>query len=165
MARDKFVDDGYDPNEVYAGGAKDTDGHSTNIRAHIPDPWTGVISQLIASSDWPEYKTAQHFYRDAIYHRMRWASKVRNRSDSPRIRTLMAQAQADAALQYRMSMQRSHKAIVDLMSETMGEARANNDFMGMKETLKEIESLLDKMDEPWRSKLASELADWERRAH
>lgn len=163
MARENFVDDGYDPQEIYAGGAKDADGHSTNIRCHIPDPWMGAIQELIASPEWPEYRTPQDFYRDAIYHRIRWASRQPDRTSSARVRTLMAQAQAEAALQYRMSMQRSHRDILDLMQKTFGEAVANNDYMGIKETVKDIEALLDKMDEPWRSRLASELESWNRR--
>ena len=163
MARDAFVDDGYDPAEVYSGGAKDSDGHSTNIRAHIPDPWMGAISQLVASNDWPEYKTPQDVYRDAIYHRMRWAARQPDRSSSPRIRTLMAQASAEAALQYRMSMQNSHRQIMELMQQTFGQAIAHNDFMGARETIKELEGLLSKMDEPWRSELGRELETWERR--
>ncbi len=163
LARDKFVDDGYDPQEIYAGGAKDSDGHSTNIRAHIPDPWMGMISELVASPEWPEYRKPTDVYRDAIYHRIRWAGRQTNRKTSDRVRTLMAQAQAEAALRYRMNMQHSHRAIMTLMQETFSMAIANSDYTGLRETIKDLEAQLSKMDEPWRSELGRELASWERR--
>lgn len=163
MARTDFRDDAYDPNDVYMGGAKDSQGHSTNIRAHIPDTWTGMISEIVASPDWPEYQTLQDFYRDAIYHRMRWAQRQHGRSQNPRVRTLMAIINSQASLQYASTVRTAAEEQVQAAGRTLAEMVADGNVIAIRETIKELEANLTDLPEPWRTRLATELETWERR--
>lgn len=165
MAREDLSVHNYDPNQVYSAGAKDGQGHSTNIRAHIPDSWIGAIQELVASPDWPEYKTFQHFYRDAIYHRMRWAASQPNRLNSPRVKTLIALAQGEAALNYAGLARASSQSYVEKAKRVLGELMGDNNRVAVKETLKELESTLEFLDEPWRGELAREISSYDRRVH
>ena len=163
MAREAFIDDGYDPDEIYSGGSKDKQGHSTNLRVHVPDPWMAVMGELVSNVNWPEYRTIQHFVRDAIYHRLRWVERTRTRVLNERAQTLMTQVQIEAALAHRVQMQDSHKHIMETMRDAFSRSFAAGDFIGARESIKEVEALLGKMEEPWRSEVARELESWESR--
>lgn len=165
MARDDFRNDRYDPNEVYSGGAKDHQGHSTNIRCHIPDPWTAAIAEVINSPDWPEYRTPQDFYRDAIYHRMKWASRQESRSGSERVRTLMALIQGQAALDYATLIREASHSFIENARKTLSQLLGDGNILGVRETIKELEASLDDLGEPYRSSLRTEIESWERRAN
>ena len=163
MAREDLNDGNvYDPNVVYAQGSKDAQGHSTNIRAHIPDPWVGAIAEFVHSVDWPEYTTLQHFYRDAIYHRLRWAANQPNRNTSPRVQALVAIAQGDAALEHANLLRQSSQSHVDKARKILSDLLGDRNDVAVRETLKELESTLDHIQEPWRSELKRELNNAER---
>lgn len=164
MAREDLRDDAYDPNQVYIGGSKDAQGHATNIRAKIPDTWMGSIGEIVNSPDWPEYRSVQDFYRDAIYHRMRWASRQPDRTTSPRVAKLMAIASGTAALDYHNMITTASKEYIDQASKTLQNLVANGNQLALREAIKELESTLDLIEEPYRSELARLLETYERRA-
>ena len=163
MAREDLRDSKYDPDQIYTGGAKDSHGHSTNIRAHIPDNWVGVIAEFVASPDWPEYTTPQHFYRDAIFHRMRWASEQPGRRTSPRVKSLIAMAQSQASLSYANMMRETSQMLIEHARQTLSNLTGDGDDMTVRETIKDLEANLEHMTDPWRSELQRELSQWERR--
>lgn len=165
VARDDLHDDAYDPNEIYLGGAKDQQGHSTNIRAKIPDNWAGSIAEVVGSDDWPEYRTMTDFYRDAIYHRMRWASRHRNRQISPRAKTLIALAQADAAIAYAALIRETNENLVRGAERILANLVSDGNQLALREVIKELEVNLDKMSDPYRSELARLIETYERRGH
>ena len=153
----------YDPEVVYAGKSTDKHGHSTNIRAHIPNPWVAAIAEFIASSDWPEYTTIQHFYRDAIYHRMRWAAKQTNRLDSPRVRALIAIAEGEAGIENAELLREASKMYVERARKVLTALAGDNNETAVRETLKSMESGLDHIQEPWKTDLQREINNAERR--
>lgn len=163
MARDDFRGDVYDPGEVYTGPSKDAQGHSSNIRCHIPDPWVAAVAELVASTDWPEYRTSQDFYRDAIYHRMRWAARQENRRGSDRVRTLMALISGEAALSYATLLRETASTFVDNARRTLSLLLTDGSTDNARETIKELEAQLDHLPEPYRTQLATDLAAWQRR--
>lgn len=163
MARSDFRDNPYDPNEIYMGGAKDAQGHSTNIRAHIPDTWVGMINQIVSSPEWPEYQTFQDFYRDAIFHRMRWTQSQPNRGRDPKVRTLMALINSDAALSHQSMLRQAAEDQLANASRTLSQMVADGNVAAVRETISELEANLSDLPEPWRSRLASELEQFERR--
>lgn len=164
MARNDLRDDAYDPNEVYIGGSKDSDGHSTNIRAKIPDTWMGAVGEIVASPDWPEYRTVQDFYRDAIYHRMRWAARAPDRSTSPKVKALMALAHSDAALDYANLIREANQQLLDRATDTLRKHVSDGNQLLLRTTIKELEAGLDGMDEPWRSELEKTLETYDMRS-
>lgn len=163
MARNDLRDDAYDPNDIYMGGAKDAQGHSTNIRAHIPDTWVGMINQVVSSPEWPEYQTLQDFYRDAIFHRMRWAQQQPNRGRDPKVRTLMAIINSQATLNHQATVRAAAEEQVNAASRTLSQMVADGNPVAVRETIKELEANLTDLPEPWRGRLAAELETWERR--
>ncbi len=163
VARNDLRDDAYDPNDIYMGGAKDAQGHSTNIRAHIPDTWVGMINQIVSSPLWPEYQTFQDFYRDAIYQRMRWAQRQPNRGNDPKVRALMAIINSQASLNYASTVRQAAEEQVNAASRTLSQMVADGNSIAVRETIKELEANLTDLPEPWRSRLAAELETWERR--
>lgn len=165
MARDDLRDDAYDPNQVYIGGSKDTQGHSTNIRAKIPDTWMGSIGEIVNSNDWPEYRTVQDFYRDAIYHRMRWATRQPDRSTSVRVAKLIAIARGQAAIDYADMLMRSSQEFVENASKTLAALVANGNQLALREAMKEMENVLDELEEPYRDELRRTIETYERRSY
>ncbi len=152
----------YDQDVVYTGGAKDGQGHSTNIRAHIPDPWVGAISELVGSKEWPEYTTAQRFYRDAIFHRLRWCASQPNRT-SPRIIALIAIAQGQAELDATNLRREASKEYVENARTTLATLLADNDEASAREELKTLEATSEHLQDPWRADLQREIDRVERR--
>ena len=163
MARQDFEDDGYSPEEIYSGGSKDTQGHSTNLRCTVPDPWMAAIGELIASADWPEYKTSQHFVRDAIFHRITWAGKQPSRGDNERVKRLVAMSKLQAEINYRAMERESFDDLLNDIKKSLRDAHADGDILGMRELLKEIEHTLDNIPDPYRSQVQDEIISWDRR--
>lgn len=163
MARDTFHDDGYDSDIIYSDGAKDHQGHSTNIRCHIPDHWVSIIAAIVNSDQWPEYRTPQDFYRDAIFHRWHWAARQGNRRLDPRVRTLMAIANGEAALNHANTVRTSSQLFVENARATLSSLVADGNHQAVRLTIKELEASLDDLEEPWRGQLENELSTWERR--
>jgi hypothetical protein len=164
VARNDLRDDAYDPNEVYIGGSKDRDGHSTNIRAKIPDTWMGTIGEAIASPDWPEYRSPQVCYRDAIYPRMRWMARAPDRSSSPKVRALMALAHSEAAMDYANLIRDANQSLLERADDTLRKMVSDGNQLALRSAIKELEAGLDGMEEPWRSQLESKLSEYDRRS-
>lgn len=61
-------DPGYSPSKFYMRGS-DKQGHSANLRVHVPTYVAGRVQHIFDTHQFP-YKTLQDFYRDAIYHRL-----------------------------------------------------------------------------------------------
>jgi hypothetical protein len=165
VARDSFRSDTYDPNEIYAGGAKDAQGHSTNIRCHVPDHWVAAVHELVNSPDWPEYKTPQDFFRDAIYHRMKWSSLQPDRTGNVRVKALMALAQGQAALGYASMLREQSQAYLENARRTLSQLMGDGNMVAVRETIKELEFTLDDLVEPYRGQLEQELQTYERRLY
>ena len=165
MAREDLRNTSYDENQIYTGGAKDSHGHSTNIRCHIPDNWIGAIAELVASPDWPEFTTPQHFYRDAIFHRMHWASQQPDRRTSPRVKALIGLAQGQASLNYQNMIREGAQGYLDYARKTLTDLAGDGNEQMVRETIKDLEANLDYLAEPWRTQLQREIDTWERRVN
>jgi hypothetical protein len=91
VARKDFnASDDYNPDDIYSGGSMDAHGHSSNLRCHVPRAWLGPLTMLVASPQWPEYDSVQAIIRDALYHRMHWASTQRDREATVGVARAMA---------------------------------------------------------------------------
>lgn len=163
MARQDFIDDGYSEEEIYSGGSKDNQGHSTNVRAHVPDPWMAAIGELIASPDWPEYKTSQHFIRDAIFHRLHWSIRQTNRRTNERVRRLIAISRLKAETNYRAMEREAYQELLTDLKQAFRDAHSDGDAVGLREILKEAESHLDDIPMPYRTQIQDEIISWDRR--
>lgn len=60
----------YDPEKFYVGSTN-TKGFQASIRVNIPPEVHAEIGALVASRDFPMYRTNQDFYRDAIVHHLK----------------------------------------------------------------------------------------------
>lgn len=90
MAHNDFSGEtgGYDPDEIMTS-SQDRNGHSTNQRVHVPPSWRAMMEQYIQSDQWPEYRHMADIVRDALYHRLYWASQQKNRSQFPEVASAM----------------------------------------------------------------------------
>jgi len=164
LAREKLNDASvYDINIVYTGKSTDSHGHSTNIRSHIPDPWVATVAEFVNSPDWPEYTTFQAFYRDAIYHRMKWASMQPDRWVSDRVKALIAIAEGEAAVDYAALLRESARNYIEKARKTLADLAGDNNDEGTRLILASIEAGLPFIQEPWRSELQREVDNAERR--
>jgi hypothetical protein len=58
----------YDERKFYTY-SEDKKGHSIQIRLWIPKNLAGQIGRVVNSGQIPEYRSAQDFYRDSMFHR------------------------------------------------------------------------------------------------
>jgi len=163
MARKDFIDDGYSEEEIYSGGSKDVQGHSTNLRTTVPDPWMAAMGELISSPDWPEYKTSQHFVRDAIFHRLHWTLRQTDRKSNDRVKRLVAMSRLTAEINYRAMERETYQTLLTELRQAFRDAHADGDEMGVREMIKEVESTLDQIPQPYRSQIGDEVISWDRR--
>lgn len=164
MARSDFKSDTYDVNEIYTGGSKDEQGHSSNLRVKVPDSWAAIVSNFVSSAEWPEYISVQAFVRDAIFHRMHWASQQKNRGAQTKIRQLMELATMHESLTLRAGFRTSYQDFHDQMNVVFRNALSDGDGQNVRLLLSDFQDRTEQFDEPYRSKLLDELRYWEKRA-
>lgn len=64
----------YSPDKFYTH-ATDQKGHSSQFRVAFPPNVASQIASLAASDKYPDYQTAQHVIRDAVFHRLQWLTE------------------------------------------------------------------------------------------
>lgn len=71
---------GYDPSKFYTS-ASDGQGHGRAVRFDAPPSIVGEIAELLASGQFPAYRSAADFWRDAAIHRLHFlADNLNDRS-------------------------------------------------------------------------------------
>lgn len=164
MARDDLVSPvphNYD--DIYVGGAS---RDAANIRCRVPVEWTTLIAELVNDRGWPEYRTPQDFYRDAIYHRLEWADRLQRSGKRPlsaRARIIFGMAQARQALEMQRFIRENAGELHETIVRDLRDQTAEGNYEGVRETLKEVEEWLTDIPEPWRSRLATEMETYKRR--
>lgn len=166
MAREDFEQDRYDPNRIYVGGAKDRDGHSTNLRCHVPDPWAAAINELTNSGQWPEYTTVQGFMRDALYHRLRWAAAQKDRAHSTASKNFHLLLAMGHQLDEKILMRESFVELREKIEKVCRDGLNDGDFDGTRATLERFRSQIEESEFPetYRRKLFDDLEWWEKKA-
>jgi hypothetical protein len=165
MAREEFIDSAYSINEVYTGGASDQKGHSVNPRVKMPDHWLAAIHAVVDDLNaFPEYRRNHvAFIRDAIHHRLVWASEQTNRGDMSRVRHHAAMLKAEAQLQLRTQTRDQFTALSKLLDSTFTTALIEGDLTGIQELMDDFATTLNDWPEPYRTKLQASLHYWEKR--
>lgn len=163
MARADFAD-GYSIDDIYAGGSKDEQGHSSNLRCHVPDSWLGALAELVASKEWPEYKTVQHIIRDAVYHRIKWASNQSDRGRLPGVKLAIVMAEQEERLDGQTRMRNNYKRLREKIELTFREALAEREGMVVREIISDFMDQLEEFPEPYQSRLLDDLLYWQKRA-
>lgn len=165
MARTDYAQGVYDIDEIYTGGSKDHQGHSTNLRVHVPDPWVGVIAELVGSPHFPEYKNSQDVIRDALYHRLKWATSHRDRSSDEQIKALMAITAQKARLHAADRLRGEAVAFREEIDTTMRRILADGGGQAAASWLEEMAHQIDTdVPEPYRSNLMEVIKGWMNRA-
>lgn len=164
MARDEYDEDAYSVDDIYTGGAKDDQGHSTNLRVRVPDHWMPIIQSVVQHPDWPEYRRSdQAFIRDAIWHRLQWAQHRTDRGQDPRVRGLVLAAQKEQRLAQHEAQRSAYKSLLEGLQATMKNALADGDRLSMATLLEDMRHEGESFDEPFRSALLNECDYWEKR--
>lgn len=167
MAREDFTAESsdYDINQVYTGSASDDNGHSVNLRCNIPTHWAASITELVNSVDWPEINSTQAFVRDAIYHRMHWASEQTDRTRIESVRKLRAIELMKQAIARHSFIRRAYEQMMEEMQETFRSASVHSDREVLLALIEEVEVAIKEFPEAMQDKLHDELDYWKRRSN
>jgi hypothetical protein len=130
----------YDVDQIITA-SQDKFGHSANVRTHIPRPWVGMINEIVQSDDWPEYKGQNAFIRDAIYHRLHWASEQSDRYMKPEVAKQIIIAQRMASYeQLRQDLEQIEELMTDL-DDTFRKVVSSGDLATAKTMLSDFEDM------------------------
>lgn len=163
MARTDFEQHNtYDPDEVWAKGAADEQGHSVNLRIKVPTEWAGAIAELTSAKQWPEYKTPQDFIRDAIHHRLHWAEAQPDRESIPEVANLMAIESVYTNIRRYEALNKQFKAMRDQMVDAFRDS-AVTDPQVLAAQIEDLSDVADRFPEPFRTRLHEDLDYWKRR--
>lgn len=153
---DGALGEAYDPNAIYSG-SQDQHGHSANLRLTIPKHWLATFSELVQSSEFPEYKSNQSIIRDAIYHRMHHVANM-SRSIAPHIARAMAMDILETrSAQVREVADQADNIISD-MRITLDQAIRHGDYEAARRLLLEYEETIEiHFPEPHLTRLMDEV--------
>jgi hypothetical protein len=142
-------EDPYDPDEFYVSST-DRQGHHATQYISLKPETSGEIASMVASKDFPEYKTAGHFIRDAIVHRLHYLEDLRPNADRARyIRLLM-----HAANQEREdTVQREQVQLCEKWETTMQNLSLANDWPGLRRAVKACRAAAEDLQEPYDRRL------------
>jgi len=128
-------DEHYDPHRRYTFGS-DQKGHSSEIRVQIPKPLRGEIQQLVESGIIPEYRTAQHVARDALYHKVKQLAQQIDNEELDRAVDLSMLISDEEQVKAKDQEAKAFIAMVtDNLKSLMVQAYETNDYARVREYL------------------------------
>lgn len=152
-------DDFYDPKRFYTFG-EDRKGHSFHVRVNVPKPMAGEVSALVASGRIPEYRSAAHFYRDAIYHRAKQVAGMIENDDLESVADLAILASDEIRIQDEISQVEQLIAAV----RTNAQALLNRgDYARLKVYLVSREDISERIPEMFRGEYLEIIEEYYKR--
>lgn len=156
--------DGYDVDRIYTGGAKDAQGHSINLRLHVPDMFAAQIQELVDSKTiWPEYTSQQVFLRDAVYHRLQWAHNQSHRAGAATARWRKVM-QMEFWLNAQDAERAAYRRVRDKMWKICRDAEVDGDREALAGAIDALKEQVESFPDPhFREKLETDLELWEKK--
>lgn len=155
-------DAAYDPTRYYTFGS-DSKGHSVELRVTIPKPLRGELQRLIESGAIPEYHTAQHVARDAIYHRVKMLSRMLDDGQLERAVDLAILLSEEEALQARESEARLFiDTVRDNLQMLTARGKEHGDYGRLAEYLETRSGKTEIVPEGYRAEYETMLKDYRR---
>ena len=155
-------DDHYDPHRYYTFGS-DQKGHSSEIRIQIPKPLRGEMQQLVESGAIPEYRTAQHIARDALYHRIKQLSQQIDNDELSRAVGLAMLISDEEQIKATDLEARSYIGMVtDNLRTLMAQAHEAADYARVREYISDRSSYAEVLPEAYRAEYEGVLKEYRR---
>lgn len=155
-------DASYDPARYYTFGS-DSKGHSVELRVTIPKPLRGELQRLIESGAIPEYHTAQHVARDAIYHRVKILARMLDDGRLERAVDLAILLSEEQALQAREDEARLFiDTVRDNLVMLAAKGRETGDYARLNDYLETRSGKTEVVPEGYRSEYETMLKDYRR---
>lgn len=127
--------------------ATDKKGHCVQVRVALPPGVMDMLGELVASQTIPDYKTAQHVLRDALFHRLQWLKENHKVDTAAPMSVWEAQIRSEK-LRERYS---SARLVVENVRESFHAARGTNELVHVQKEIDEL--LLSDLPEPAKQQL------------
>lgn len=151
--------DFYDETRIFSFG-EDRKGHSAYLRVMIPKNLAGEITALVESGDIPEYRTKQHFYRDAIFHRAKQVARWIKNGDLEREADMAMALSTELALQQEWA---DAEALIDQTRNNCNKLLARGNIEFLKDYLAKREGIADTISENYREEYLAVIAEFKQR--
>lgn len=119
----------YEPTKFYTY-SEDKKGHSIQIRMWVPKNLAGQIARVVNSGLVPEYRSAQDFYRDAMFHR---AHIVGEWIDDGELKAELGMAILIAEEDEIAQMKKDSETLIARLRENLEEAWNRGDYEWMEQ--------------------------------
>lgn len=148
----------YDLDRYYTRST-DEKGHSNTFRINVNTLLGAQIRGKVADPNFPGYKTAPDFIRDAIYHRLKYLANKRELIDSQEAMEQERIAQEHARAQEQREMSRR---TVEGLTKSMRSALDDRDHDAAREFVQIARAAMDYLPLHWTEKLGREVEAIER---
>lgn len=138
-------DQWYDERHFYTA-SEDRHHHSTTIYLHVPKNMRAAIGVVVGSGAIPEYRSAQDFYRDAIFHRAHRVAKwIEDDSLSREVHLQMLLSDQQVIAQERQDA----KELLASTRQNIEDAMGHQEYLRVAEWLKAAAEQISSLPEPY----------------
>ncbi len=153
-------DEHYDPHRRYTFGS-DQKGHSSEIRVQIPKPLRGEIQSLIESGLIPEYHTAQHVARDALYHKVKQLSiELENGTLEAAVDLAILISEEEQIRAQELEAKSYLSLVRDNLHTYLTQAHETGDYTRVREYISERSARADQVPEAYRAEFETTLKEY-----
>lgn len=154
---------GYDPDEIITI-SQDTNGHSTNLRVHVPTTWRAMMEPIIQSDQWPEYGSVQAIFRDALYHRLHWISEQKVRTQFPEVARAVVRDRYRKRLEADVALEAEAREFRQTIDRTLSEMLQREEYEAVQSLAEDMLEDIDSFRGPEQEKLTNQLHTYLERA-
>lgn len=140
----------YDPDEFYIRSTNKHD-HRAQQRVHFPPAIQAALQEVINSREWPIYRNAHDFIRDAVVHRLHYL-KARG-WQNPVVEELLQVERAQGILETANVLDAKRKELLDDAIATINALKLSGDNDMLTQTLEQLDHVADSLSPPWDDKL------------
>ncbi len=143
-----FGGESYSEDKFYTS-ASDKRGHSEQARVTFPQ---GILSQILAivqSGSIPQYKTVQHFIRDAVYHRLKYLQTHNVKVDEKELSAIGLSNTISKYESYIDTLDNAESTIRQVLEK----ARSSQDYEAINSIIDDVSDAMDNIPESYRQRI------------
>jgi hypothetical protein len=103
--------------EKFYVAASDKNGHNTSLRVRVPPQISGQIHALIASGQFPYYRTVEDLHRDALIHRLHDLSDMEDVSLTEDMQEMLVQQEAISQMEAKQRRIESDQTVYRMATD------------------------------------------------
>lgn len=115
---------GYSVDQFYTGSRDRRGFRGSTYKIQVSPEVSGELAALVASKEFPEYRTSHDVIRDALVHRLHWLSE---HTAEPRTSVIVQRMTADYILQEAVDIMRYRKNAINSLESMAREVRTPED--------------------------------------